>query len=53
MQLNDNDLNNYIGGTFNSTFLNALVRGFNFILDLGKTIGTAIRRGTSGNMCKF
>ena len=53
MQLNDKLLNSYIGGSFNATFVNAVVRGFTFILDLGKTIGTAIRRGISGNMCSF
>ena len=53
MQLSDKELNTYIGGALTATLLNALLRGFNFVLDLGKTIGTAIRRGTSGNMCKF
>ena len=53
MQLSDIELNNYVGGTFNATLVNAVIRGFTFILDLGKTIGTAIRRGISGNVCGF
>ena len=52
MQLSDEELSNYIGGV-NATFLNAIIRGFGFIFDLGKTIGTAIRRGVSGNACEF
>ena len=53
MQLSNEELKNLIGGSLTASFLSALVRGFNFILDLGKTIGTAIRRGTSGNACSF
>lgn len=51
MQLSNVELNNYIGGGINATFLNAIVRGFTFLLDLGKSIGTSIRRGTSGQIC--
>ena len=52
MQLSEYELNKYIGGA-NATFLNAVIRGFTFVLDLGRTIGTAIRRGISGNACSF
>ena len=52
MQLRDSELTKYIGGA-NATFLNAIIRGFIFVLDLGRTIGTAIRRGVSGNACGF
>ena len=50
MQLSDKELENYIGG-INATLVNAIVRGFTFILDLGRTIGTAIRRGLNVNTC--
>lgn len=54
MQLKDSELDSYIGGiTFNATLVNAVVRGFTFILDLGRTIGTAIRRGLDGQACSF
>ena len=52
MQLTDLELSNYVGGV-NATFVNAIIRGFTFVLDLGRTIGTAIRRGISGNACQF
>ena len=51
MQLTTIDLEKLVGGAFNATFVNALIRGFSFILDFGKTIGTAIRRGISGSTC--
>lgn len=54
MQLEDKYLVDYIGGfSFNATLVNAVVRGFSFILDLGKTIGTSLRRGLTGQACTF
>lgn len=54
MQLSDVELYKLIGGaSFNATLVNAIIRGVSFIFDFGKTIGTAIRRGISGNICQF
>lgn len=54
MQLNDVELYKLIGGAgFNATFVNAIIRGASFIFDFGKTIGTAIRRSITGNICQF
>lgn len=54
MQLEDKELTNYVGGfSFNATLVNAIVRGFTFVLDLGKTIGTSLRRGLTGQACTF
>ena len=52
MQLEDEILYSYKGG-LSSTLLNALVRAGTFIYDFGKSIGDAIRRATTNNLCKF
>lgn len=54
MQLNDVELYKLIGGAgFNATFVNAIMRSVSFIFDFGKTIGSAIRRSITGNICQF
>lgn len=39
------------GGNINGTVLNALSRFINTILELGRSIGSSLRRGTSKNYC--
>ena len=41
------------GGGLNITvtFLTALIRGVNSFMDVGRSLGTAIRRTTSGKYC--
>ena len=39
------------GGLLSGTVLNALLKGVNIILDLGRSLGTAIRRIKTGNVC--
>ena len=39
------------GGAFNATLVNALVRFVNLSLELGRTLGTIIRRKLDNNMC--
>lgn len=52
MELNRNQLLNIVGGfSISGTLINAFVRGINSILDLGRSIGTAIRRMQNGNIC--
>jgi len=52
MILNDNELLNVIGG-FNLTgaILGSLIRGVNSFLELGRSLGSAIRRITSNKIC--
>lgn len=46
------ELNKITGGlTINGTLLNSLVKGISTILDLGRTLGTAINRVFNGNYC--
>lgn len=52
MELNKNQLLSVVGGfSISGTFINSIVRGINSFLDIGRSIGTAIRRISSGNVC--
>ncbi len=54
MELDNKQLLNIVGGiNITGAFLNYLVKGINSILDLGRSVGTAIRRITSKNICPF
>lgn len=37
--------------SFNATFLNALARGINTLVDIGRSLGTSIRMLVSGSRC--
>ncbi len=50
MKLEKTELQQIVGGA-NATYINAVVRGVNAILDIGRSLGSAIRRLTSGNLC--
>ena len=39
------------GGTITSSMLNAIARGISTITDLGRALGSAIRRMVSGKIC--
>lgn len=52
-KLNKQQLANINGGVnISGTLINAFVRGINAFLDLGRSIGTAIRRVSTGRVCK-
>ena len=38
-------------GTITATYITSLVRGINSLLDLGRSLGTAIRRAFTGLSC--
>lgn len=41
-----------IGGiNITGAFLNYLVKGINAFMDLGRSLGTSIRRAIGGNLC--
>ncbi len=52
-KLNERDLVNIKGGSISGTLINAFVRGINALLDLGRSLGNAIRRISSNNICKL
>ena len=45
------ELKSINGGAITAAYLTAIVRGVNTILDLARSIGTAIRRIQTGNLC--
>lgn len=53
-KLTRQQLANINGGVnISGTLINAIIKGINSFLDLGRSIGTAIRRVRTGNLCKF
>ena len=53
IELKKEELYNISGGGITASWLNALSRAASTLLDLGRSLGTAIRRSFSGNVCKF
>ncbi len=50
--MNKNDLLNIVGGvSITGTLLNALYKGINAIMDVGRSLGSALRRLSDGKMC--
>ena len=49
--LSNNELLNVSGGNISCTLISALTRGVNTLLDMGRSLGNAIRRIGSGNVC--
>lgn len=43
----------YGGAVISGAILNAVVRVVNAALEVGRTLGSAIRRGISGKICSF
>lgn len=51
MDLKKEELLNINGGGISGTLLNSVIRGINALLDLGRSLGTAIRRLGSNSIC--
>lgn len=51
----ENELLEIIGGSVNvsGSIINAFAKGINIILDVGRSLGTAIRRLSLGSLCKI
>ena len=52
MILNNNQLKEIKGGGISATLINAIVKGLDLLINLGKSLGTTIRHITSGTTCK-
>ena len=50
--MTDTELINVRGGGLSGTILNGVVKAFTIALELGRSLGTALRRIKSGNTCK-
>ncbi len=55
IELQKNELLEISGGAswFSASFINALARGMEVILDAGRSLGTAIVRIINGKQCKI
>lgn len=45
------ELLNIVGGAISGTMINAIVRAVNAVLEVGRSLGTAIRMIASGARC--
>lgn len=52
-RLKEQELKNIQGGGISASFITAAVRAVTSILDLGRSLGTAIRRIRSGSICSL
>ena len=50
-ELNKQELLQISGGAISGSLINAFIRGISTILDLGRSLGTAIRRIQTGQFC--
>lgn len=48
---NSEQLKQIEGGAIAASYITALVRGVNTIIELGRSLGTAIRRIQTGKLC--
>lgn len=55
IELKDKELMDIKGGTnyLTSAFIGSLVKAGDMLIELGRSLGTAIRRIFSGNVCPF
>ena len=53
MKLTDKQLKAINGGSISATLINAIVKGFELIIELGRSLGSSIRRVTSGKSCSL
>ena len=52
MILNNRELKQVMGGgKISATLINYIIKGFNSFLDMGRYLGSSIRRISSKNMC--
>lgn len=51
-KLNTQQLNEIVGGIkFSAALLSSITKGASFILELGRSVGTALRRIQTGRLC--
>lgn len=49
--LREEEMKNIVGGAITASWISALAKGINSILDLGRSLGSAIRRIQTGKLC--
>ncbi len=53
MKLNNKELLMIKGGAVNSAIINAIVKGISILIELGRSLGSSIRRASSGQTCEI
>lgn len=53
MKLDNKELQQIVGGKITAAYLNAIIRGVTFLVDIGRSLGTALRRIGSGKVCSL
>jgi hypothetical protein len=51
IELKNNELTNISGGVLSGTLVNAAINGARILLELGRSVGSAIRRFVLGIYC--
>ena len=54
-ELNNKELMDIIGGAnyLSASFINAAARAIDTIMDIGRSLGSAVRRAVSGKVCSI
>lgn len=54
-KLTKKEMLNLYGGAsaITGAFLSSIIKGINIILELGRSVGSAIRRGSGGKLCSI
>ena len=53
MRISDEELLKIYGGSVSATFINAIVKGIFLIVELGKSLGSSIRRVSDNKICEY
>ncbi len=53
MKLNKEELLKISGGAVSATLINAIVKGIYILIELGKSLGSTIRRVTANKSCEI
>lgn len=51
IELNKKELNQINGGAISGAIVSSIIRGVNLIFDIGKGLGSAVRRLVTGKYC--
>lgn len=52
-KLNDSEMKKIYGGGISGTLISALAKGLSVFTDIGRYVGSSIRRMFDGNLCNF
>lgn len=52
-ELSNKQLMSIVGGSISGSFINAFARGIQALMDVGRSLGNAIRRIKGNSICKL